>query len=83
MKRRLEDAVSIPLMLQQREQQKMKEYAERQAEDVKAIEKGVSEADIRQMQDLDRMYGQDQDREMGSEEEEYIRRRMEERKGER
>jgi hypothetical protein len=36
-------------MLQQREQQKMKEYAERQAEDVKSIEKGVSEADIRQM----------------------------------
>jgi hypothetical protein len=70
-------------MLQQREQQKMKEYAERQAEDVKAIEKGVSEADIRQMQDLDRMYGQDQDREMGSEEEEYIRRRMEERNSER
>lgn len=70
-------------MLQQREQQKMKEYAERQAEDVKSIEKGVSEADIRQMQDLDRMYGQDQDREMGSEEEEYIRRRMEERKIER
>jgi hypothetical protein len=69
-------------MLQQREQQKMKEYAERQAEDVKSIEKGVSEADIRQMQDLDRMYGQDQDREMGSEEEEYIRRRMEERKSE-
>ena len=29
------------------------------------------------------MYGQDQDREMGSEEEEYIRRRMEERKSER
>jgi hypothetical protein len=70
-------------MLQQREQQKMKEYAERQSEDVKSIEKGVSEADIRQMQDLDRMYGQDQDKEMGSEEEEYIRRRMEERKSER
>jgi hypothetical protein len=59
----------------------MKEYAERQAEDVKSIEKGVSETDIKQMQDLDRMYGQDEEKEMGSEEEEYIRRQMEERKG--
>jgi hypothetical protein len=46
LKKKLEDAISIPLLLQEREQQKLKEYAERQAEDVKAIEKGVTEQDL-------------------------------------
>jgi hypothetical protein len=54
---------------------------------VKAIEKGVSEDDLKQMHELDRMFGSEHrmqddqdDEEMGSAEEEYIRRRMEERR---
>ena len=54
---------------------------------MKAIEKGVSEDDLKQMHELDRMFGSEHrmqddqdDEEMGSAEEEYIRRRMEERR---
>ena len=50
---------------------------------MKSIEKGVSERDILQMQELDRMYGHDDDNDgdgMSDEEEEYIRKRMEEKK---
>ena len=50
---------------------------------MQAIEKGVSEADLRQMHELDNMYGAAsatrEQSEMSPEEEEYIRRRMEER----
>ena len=35
----------------------MKEYSERQAEDVKAIEKDMSEEDLKHMRELDKMYG--------------------------
>jgi hypothetical protein len=40
----------------------LKEYMERKDEDIKEIEKGISQADVRQMQELDRMFGTDTSR---------------------
>ena len=49
--------MKIPLLLQQREQDKLKEYMERKEEDIKMIEKGISEEDMKEMHELDKLFG--------------------------
>ena len=49
--------MQIPLLLQQREQAKLKEYQERQDEDLLEIEKDISDSDLKQMHELDRLFG--------------------------
>ena len=56
-KKKIDDSLQIPLLLQQREMEKQKEYEERAAEDIRELEKDLSEEDLKQMQELDRLFG--------------------------
>ena len=49
--------MQIPLLLQQREQAKLKEYMERKDEDIMEIERGISDTDLKQMHELDKLFG--------------------------
>ena len=57
MKKKIDDPLQIPLLLQQREQEKQKEYEERAAQDIKEIEKDLTEEDLKQMKELDTLFG--------------------------
>lgn len=50
------DSFEIPKLLRERELQKQKEYQEREETDITKIEKGITDEEIKDMRQLDRIF---------------------------